>query len=548
MLPEIERLEQADRVESLLDRLGWVIRLRWVGLLVIALVGLVPQATGYARFELDYGWWVAPPTILYNLLFWLWCRATARSARPVETKERSLRWQTYLQALCDIVILIALVYLEGGIEHPIVYLPLVAVILDGLLLSRRGVFIQANLGAALFTLMAVGEYQGWLPHIPYLYEAYRHNLYQDLRVVLSVTLSMVGMLNLAAFLISSLGGRLGRSEEQMRALLGRLERQVRVAVEELNHAAQMMRSSAEQLNLVADQIAATVGEIARGAGEQARQVETLSRNLDHMAESSRRVAQGSVETLRGSEEAVAAVEQGRQAGQMATARMDEIAQVFVQAEMALEGLVRLSEEIAEVALMIDRFAERTDLLALNAGIEAARAGEHGRGFAVVAGEVKKLAASSSASAEQVGEIVAQIQGEIGRVVAAVKAGRQRVQDGQEALRTLGSALDTIAQVIRRVAELAGMVEHLFQQQKQLYTEITGAVASLAAMAEETAAGSEETAAAVEEQVASFADLGRMAEEVAGLAERLTRSIGALYQQAGPAASDEKEEPAAGGPG
>jgi len=60
-------------------------------------------------------------------------------------------------------------------------------------------------------------------------------------------------------------------------------------------------------------------------------------------------------------------------------------------------------------------ADRTRLLGLNAAIVAAQAGEHGRGFSVVAEEIRKLANNSSSSAEQITDILDEIQSAIARV-------------------------------------------------------------------------------------------------------------------------------------
>ena len=130
----------------------------------------------------------------------------------------------------------------------------------------------------------------------------------------------------------------------------------------------------------------------------------------------------------------------------------------------------------------------------------------GRGFAVVAGEVKKLAASSSSSAERVTQVVARVQEEIAGVVALVRGTGERVRGSQETIGTLQSVLDTMATVIARTDDLAGLVEQLSRQQMAAHQEIVRAVEQIASAAEETAAGAEETAAAVEDQVASFGSL------------------------------------------
>jgi methyl-accepting chemotaxis protein len=527
MTSDQETLEARERAHEQIERLRWLVTLRWVAVVGIAISDLLTQLVGYTRSDSLAGWLVAPLVVGYNLAFLLWLRQIKRRPQtPVARLERELRWNLYLQALCDIVVLTLMVYLNGGIEYPLYYAPLLAIILTGLVLSRTGVFIQANIGAALFAIMAVGEYQGWLPHIPYLAPRYQH-LYGDLQAALGSVLSMVGMLNVTAFLISMRSQRARRAEARTRELLRQLRGQVGAAATRLAGETVNIQTAAEEVGHVAEQIATTVQQIAQGAGEQAAQLDRLSHSLEGIAEAGRRVAAGAQETHQAAGQAVLTTDRGRQAARDASARMDEFASAFAQTQKALIELAHRSDEIAEVAAAIDRFAERTDLLALNAGIEAARAGEHGRGFAVVASEVKKLATSSSGSAEQVAEMVGHVREEIAEVVQAVEKNLERVRGGQTAVATLQEVLDGMAEVIAQTDKLAATMERLATQQETAHGEIVRAVGEIASAAEETAAGAEETAAGVEEQTASFAQFSQSAQDLAALAAQLDQSVAGL---------------------
>ncbi|MBQ9495295.1 MAG: hypothetical protein IJR50_06620 [Treponema sp.] len=75
----------------------------------------------------------------------------------------------------------------------------------------------------------------------------------------------------------------------------------------------------------------------------------------------------------------------------------------------MEKVQESSHEILSVVQVLDDFAARTNLLAMNASIEAAHAGTAGKGFAVVANEIKSLAAASSVQAGKIGSIISEIK-------------------------------------------------------------------------------------------------------------------------------------------
>ncbi len=71
-----------------------------------------------------------------------------------------------------------------------------------------------------------------------------------------------------------------------------------------------------------------------------------------------------------------------------------VADLSVQMVKELDGVQTRTQAIDGFLLDVEKLADQTSLLALNADIEAARVGEHGRGFSVVAQEVRRLSQRS----------------------------------------------------------------------------------------------------------------------------------------------------------
>ena len=118
-------------------------------------------------------------------------------------------------------------------------------------------------------------------------------------------------------------------------------------------------------------------------------------------------------------------------------RVHELVQTLAGSELA---------SIGEFSAIIDRIADQTKLLALNAAIEAARAGEHGRGFAVVADEVGKLASETASRTAQIRETVKRTRTQMDEVMEVMSSARDR------SARTTADA-DTGLEVLERIAEL-----------------------------------------------------------------------------------------------
>ena len=80
-----------------------------------------------------------------------------------------------------------------------------------------------------------------------------------------------------------------------------------------------------------------------------------------------------------------------------------VAKLSVRMVGDLDEVQARTQAIDGFLLDVERLADQTSLLALNADIEAARAGEHGRGFSVVAQEIRKLSQRSHEFSKRIRE-------------------------------------------------------------------------------------------------------------------------------------------------
>ncbi len=104
-----------------------------------------------------------------------------------------------------------------------------------------------------------------------------------------------------------------------------------------------------------------------------------------------------------------------------------------------------SREVQEIVGVIQEIASQTNLLSMNASIEASHAGEAGKGFAVVAEEIRKLATSSSKSAED-------IKAKIAEMVDKINAGTTSINEADSSFTKINTYVDENQKLVNTIAQ------------------------------------------------------------------------------------------------
>ena len=271
----------------------------------------------------------------------------------------------------------------------------------------------------------------------------------DLRVELG-TQSMSSLTDEVDDLAKSLGGML----EQLRQLVSRVQK----TAGSVSGSSAGLEAALDSLRRSSEGISSTASQVASGVDQEQ---ELLGQASDRMAQVASEIE---LNAGRAREAFGFAAEANQKAGtgvEVARLAIEKMKAVFERAESTSGKVFELEEKtrhVHQITEIITSVAHRTNLLSLNASIEAARAGEAGRGFSVVADEIRKLSESAGRSADEISQLMHEIQADTAMVADEMRQSSVVIAEGREDVNTIAGAL---AQISMAVSESATRSEEIF---------------------------------------------------------------------------------------
>lgn len=283
-------------------------------------------------------------------------------------------------------------------------------------------------------------------------------------------------------------------------------------------------TAAQHSTQVVDELQSAITQIAAGAQEQARNAQETAAAVNRMATSVDDVAQEAGVVMSSAENAAEHARNGSQVVDKTVARMGRIQTSVLDAAQQIRSLGKVSEQVGAITQVITEIASQTNLLALNAAIEAARAGEHGKGFAVVADEVRKLAERAGKSAQEIADLIHDIQMGTADAVKAMEQSKAEVEEGALLAADAGKALQEILQGSEETTHHAKTIAAAAAEIATVTREVVRLVDSVAAVTEENTAATEQMAAGSDQVSTSVGSIARVSEENAAAAEEVSSSV------------------------
>lgn len=264
---------------------------------------------------------------------------------------------------------------------------------------------------------------------------------------------------------------------------------LRHVIAQIQHSGIQMTSSTTELSATARQQEATITVQVGSVNKVATSVKEITEVMTQLVATMQEVATMSQDTAGFAS-----------SGQADLSQMHEVMQHMENASKSISGRLEAINEKAEnittVVTTINKVADQTNLLSLNAAIEAEKAGEYGRGFTVVAREIRRLADQTAVATLDIAQMVHEMQSAVSAGVMEMDKFIAEVRHSAETVENISLQLTRIIEQVQTLSPRFDDVNLAMARQSANAHDIHVAMRNLSDEMEETRASLHETFGAI----------------------------------------------------
>jgi methyl-accepting chemotaxis protein WspA len=268
--------------------------------------------------------------------------------------------------------------------------------------------------------------------------------------------------------------------DNLSSLIGQVQRsgiQVNSSVTEIAAISKQQQATASQISTTTTEIGSTSKEIAATSRELAGAMKEVAQTAE--------ATSGLAST-----------------GQTGLVRMEKTMSQVMEASSSISSRLSILSEkasnINSVVTTINKIADQTNLLSLNAAIEAEKAGEYGRGFSVVATEIRRLADQTAAATSEVEQIIKEIQSAVSASVMGMDKFAVEVRQGGSEVQQVSEVLTQIIEQVQAMQPSFEWVNDGMQTQSLGAQQISDALLQLGEAARQTVESLSQSNSAIEQ--------------------------------------------------
>jgi len=257
---------------------------------------------------------------------------------------------------------------------------------------------------------------------------------------------------------------LARAFNDMAEGLSKITGNVQKSVIQLNSSSTTLAASSKEQEASAKETEATTTQIVASTKEISATSQELARSMDEVA--------------RAVDDTASLAEQGRGGISQMAATISQMVEASKSISNKLAILNDKAANITSVVTTINKVADQTNLLSVNAAIEADKAGEYGIGFGTVATEIRRLADQTAVATWDIEQMVKEMQSAVSAGVMGMEKFSDEVHRG---VADVHQVSDQLSQIINRVQSLGPhfeLVHEGMQSQAQGADQINQALEQL----------------------------------------------------------------------